>query len=784
MLLLVVSIVVAAVVVGLLPRRGPPIRGGLAVLASLGACVWLSAQAPTVLGGTPIPEVHEWAPRLGVTAAFRLDALSLMFGLVITGIGAIICAYAASYVQTDRRTRGRLLSRLLFFEAAMLGVALADDVILLYVFWESTSISSFFLIGFDDEDPKSRSNALQALIVTAVGGLALLAGLLLLGVVASDGGATLTQARRLSELGSGGLTGHALYPTIVILVALGAFTKSAHVPFHFWLPAAMVAPTPVSAYLHSATMVKAGVYLLARLTPTLGGSPLWSGLLGAVGGVTMVVAGLLAITQRDLKLILAYSTITILGALTLALGIGHDKALQAFVLLLLAHALYKAALFMVAGVVDRATGSRDAYRGGALWRAMPVTTVVAVISAASMAGLPPLLGFLGKEGLYVAALEFEGRLAPLLVAGVVLAGTTLVVAASVAALGPFFRSGGERPRVRPVPLMMRFVPGLLVVGTLLLGVQTGWTGQLTDAVTDVIAGRPASVDVALWHGTGPPYGPALGASAASILVGLLGFAWLSHRPPSERAWGPQVLQRLRPGAVYERLYDGVLRLADATAAAVDGPLRHYLTVILLVVVGAAGVPLVYELSEGWSLPGDPPRIYEGLLAIIAIIGAITAVSTRHRLEAVAAIGATGLAIAFLFALLSAPDLAITQLMVETLFVIIAVLALYRIPPARNRLPGARPVRLIVAAAFGTMMAALVLAVGGSRFTPEASRYFVDHQLGGDPGKGANVVNTILAEYRALDTLGEITVLATASLGVYTLLRLAAGTRSATDEDGR
>ncbi len=772
--LLIAAILAAALLVGALHRRRPKAAAMFSVAVPASAFLWFAAQAATIIDGREIIAQYAWAPRFGVTAAFVLDGLSLMFALVITGIGTVVNAYAIPYMGEERSKRGRLLSLLLFFQAAMLGIVLADDVLFLFVFWELTSISSFFLIGFKSDEEESRTNALQALIVTSLGGLALLAGLLLLGVVATDSGLTLAEARRFSALETVGAQAHELYVPILLLVALGAFTKSAHFPFHFWLPGAMVAPTPVSAYLHSATMVKAGIYILARLTPTLGGTDPWTWALGVGGGVTMVVAALMATAQRDLKLILAYSTITVLGTLTMLLGLGHSKALNAFVLFLLAHALYKAALFMVAGNIDHATGSRDAYRVGPLVRALPGTAAVAVIAAASMAGLPPLLGFLGKEGLYVAAIETSGLAGSVATVAVVVAGTLLVMAALIVSVAPFFRSGDGPLKAHPTPLGMALAPGALVFGMVVLGFLTGWMNTFTDVVTNSIAGRPVPTDVALWHGVKPPYGIALACSAGSILVGLLGYRKLSQSPPSQRLLEGSALLRLAPSALYRLSVDLLAAGAEAVAGGLQtGKLRNYLSIILLTMLAAVGVPLGFATLQGIEPPNLHLHAYEILLATVALVGAMKTIHARGRLEAVAGMGATGFAIAFLFALLSAPDLAITQLMVETLLVIIAVLVFRRIPPASKRVPMMRrPLDVALSAACGALMTMLVLAFSRPRFAPEAAEFFVRRQLG--TSGGGNIVNAILAEYRALDTFGEITVLATAGIGVITLLRLGGG----------
>ncbi|HMO86146.1 MAG TPA: proton-conducting transporter membrane subunit, partial [Lacipirellulaceae bacterium] len=426
-----------------------------------------------------------WAPSLGLQFSLLCDGLSALMALLISGVGALVLIYAGGYFH-GRREAVRLYVLLLAFMASMLGVVLADNVLTLFVFWELTSFTSYLLIGFDHERPAARAAALQALLVTGGGGLALLAGLLLLGRVGADNGLSLVDSLQLSSLLPLGeaAAAHPLYAPILILVCLGAFTKSAQVPFHFWLPGAMAAPTPVSAYLHSATMVKAGVYLLARLSPLLGGTELWTGLVGAVGGATMLTGAVLALRETDLKLVLAYTTVSALGALTLLVGLDTPHCAVAAAAYLAAHGMYKGALFLVAGAVDHSVHTRDVTQLSGLARAMPLTAVAAGLAALSMAGLPPLFGFVAKELLYDAALH--GPAASAAVAVAVGASVLLVAAAAVVGVRPFL--GGVSDKAK----LAHEVAGSLLLGPLLLAGLGVVVGLLPGVLGDALVGGAAA----------------------------------------------------------------------------------------------------------------------------------------------------------------------------------------------------------------------------------------------------------------------------------------------------
>ena len=758
---------VAGLVTPSLYRRAPRATawGLVAVIAALFA--GFVAAARPVAAGEAATFAVPWLPQLGVTFALRLDGLAALFALLVTGIGALVLVYSIGYLGHGPRL-GRFLGLLTLFLAAMLGLVLADDLITLFVCWELTSVSSFFLIAFDDTSRVARAKARLALLLTAAGGLLLMVGLLLLAGAAADVGAAPPGASTLvSTLTAADVRAHPHYPAIVVLVALGAFTKSAQVPFHVWLPGAMVAPTPVSAYLHSATMVKAGIYLLARLHPALGDTALWTGLLVPVGATTLAVGAVLAVVQRDLKATLAYATIAVLGALTMLLGIGGDLAIEAFVVLLVAHAAYKAALFLVAGNVDHHAGTRDPFAGLRLARTLPVTAAAAALAAASMAGVVPLLGFAAKEMLYAAALATGSVV---LGTAVVTAGACLVAAAAIAGIAPFFRGRPTGAARHEVGATMVVGPALLAVaGAVLALAPAALLDPIAGAAATAIAGHPAPLALVLWHGTAGFHGVVLGFGVLSVGAGAALYLAVARRPAGA-GWLRDHAAALSPERAFAAIAAAAVALSDGlTRALQSGRLHRYLAITVGFAMLVAGVPLVADLVRAPAPLAVGVRWYEAVLLALAAAGAVTAAWSRHRLAAVAALGATGLSIAMLFALLSAPDLAITQLTVETLMVIVLVIVFRRLPA---RAPGTPAPRRIAAALLatgaGALLAALLLAATATTgYPPDTSRYFAEQA---EAHAADNVVNAILVNFRALDTLGEICVVAIAGLGVVALLR--------------
>ncbi|MCD8540614.1 MAG: Na(+)/H(+) antiporter subunit A, partial [Leadbetterella sp.] len=468
------TVAIGLVVACLLVPFGKFFRNNKSILLALvpGLLFYYFLQKiPGISSGRVLFESTPWVPSLGVNLGFRLDGLSLLFALLITGIGVLIFVYASSYLKKDRYL-DRFFGYLLLFMSAMLGLVLSNNVIILFVFWELTSISSFFLIGFNNRDEESRRSALTALSVTGLGGLFLLAGLIWMGSLAGSYsiGDILNHAEAIRE--------NAYYPVILILFLAGAFTKSAQFPFHFWLPGAMKAPTPVSAYLHSATMVKAGIFILARFTPILGGTPLWQWILMGVGGFTMVYASIVSLAKRDLKGVLAYSTISALGVLTFLLGLGTDHAVIAACVFLLAHALYKAPLFLVTGIIDHETGTRDLTRLSGLGKALWPAALAGGLAALSSAGVPLTFGFIGKDLIYEATLHYESAWAWYLTGIALITNTGLVAAGFLAGIKPF--TGKVREEFRDIhfpPHLLWVPPLLLAVLGLVCGLFPGWAGS-------------------------------------------------------------------------------------------------------------------------------------------------------------------------------------------------------------------------------------------------------------------------------------------------------------------
>ena len=732
--------------------------GWVLALFPLALTVYFAGQISGVAAGEVLAVSADWVPSLGIALSFSLDGLSLLFALLISGIGALVVVYAGGYLAGHAHL-GRFYAFLLMFLASMLGLVLANNVITLFVFWELTSVSSYLLIGFEHEREAARHAALQALLVTGLGGLALLAGLLLLG----QAGGSL----ELSELLTRGeaIRAHPFYAPILLLILAGAFTKSAQFPFHFWLPSAMEAPTPVSAYLHSATMVKAGVYLLARLSPALGGTELWFYIVTAAGAATMLTGAYLAFQQSDMKRILAYSTMSALGMMVLLLGIGTERAVKAAIVSILVHALYKGALFLVAGAVDHETGTRDVGRLGGLRRAMPITAAAAALAALSMAGLPPLFGFIGKEMVYEAVYE-SPTTAALLTGVVVLSSMFLLAVAGVAGLRPFFGKQTSTPKhPHEAPLSLWLGPSLLAGLGLLSGLFPGAAGWLVSPAVAASWGESAGIELALFHG----WSPVLLLSAVTVAGGLGLFAvrGACRRVASHLAG----VSRWGATRGYELALDGVNGLARAqTRFLQSGYLRYYLLTIIATTLGLAAYTLLSR--AGLPVPQGSLQVplYQAVLAGLILLAALAAVLSRSRLGAVAALGVVGYSVALIFVLFGAPDLAMTQFLVETLTVILLVLVLYHLPRfATLSTARARMRDMAVALLAGGLMTALVLAATAIQPQHEVSAYMAGNSA--VLAHGRNVVNVILVDFRGLDTLGEITVLAVAGIGVYSLLKL-------------
>lgn len=734
--------------------------GWVAALLPIGLTLYFAGRLPGVATGEVIIVSHPWVPRLGLSFSFYLDGLSLLFALLISGIGATVLIYAGGYLS-DHPQLGRFYLFILMFMASMLGVVLAGNLLTLFVFWELTSLTSYLLIGFDHEREAARSAALQALLVTGGGGLALMAGLVLIGQVG--------ESFEISVLLQKGdlFRNHPLYLPILLLVLLGAFTKSAQVPFHFWLPGAMEGPTPVSAYLHSATMVKAGIYLMARLTPLLGGTDPWFYIVSTVGAATMLITGVLAFYQDDLKRVLAYSTVSVLGTLTMLLGLGTAEAIKAAVVYLFAHALYKGALFMVAGAVYHETGDLDLRRIGNLGRKMPITAAAGGLAALSMAGIFPTFGFIGKEMLYVAGWETPS--ARLLLIGVMMLASLLFVAVGgMVGFAPFFsknRNGAE-PAAHEAPVSLWLGPALLAGLGLLFGFFPGPAERFVlSPAAAVILRRPAELHLALWHG----FNPILAMSAAAAVAGIVLYAARDRILAATEAL--KALSRWGPERGYRALLDGMMTLAKTqTALLQNGRLRIYLMIVAVAAVGLTGYTLLSK--NGFLLPGQlsEVRFYEVAVGAVILAAALVATQTSSRLGAVTALGVVGYGVALIYILYGAPDLAMTQFLIETFTVILFVLVFYYLPrftPISDRKARARDG--VLSLGVGALMFALVLMASHPRVHRPISHFFSEKSV--PLAHGRNIVNVILVDFRGFDTLGEITVLAVAAFGVYALLKL-------------
>jgi multicomponent Na+:H+ antiporter subunit A len=752
----------AAIAAPFIHKFLPKLSGALLTLVPAGFFVYLANMIAPIAKGEVLLLSYTWFPSLDININFVVDGLSLTFALIISGIGAIIVFYASGYLHGHKKL-ARFYGYLLFFMTSMLGVVLSDNIIALFIFWELTSISSYLLIGFNHESERSRYAALQALLVTGGGGLALMAGLIIMGNVGGS--------YNISELiaQSSVIVGHSLYLPILILVLLGAFTKSAQFPFHFWLPNAMEAPTPVSAYLHSATMVKAGVFLLARFNPILSGTDVWHITLTVFGGITMLMGASMAVGQNDLKRILAYTTVSALGIMVFLIGLGGPYAITAAITFLVVHSMYKGGLFLVAGAIDHETGTRDIRRLGGLKAHLPLIFLGAILAAFSYSGIPPFLGFVAKELVYETTAHFAVN--PIILTVVaVLTNMFLVATAIMVGVKPFFGKYLETPKhPHHAPLTLWLGPVLLGLLGLALGVVPSWISKgLIGPSVDAIA-LTDGVKLALWHG----FTPILALSVLT-LVGGVGLYYLSGTIKKQQAFFDK-LAEFGPEEGYKALLKGLVTFSSKqTNFFQNGYLRHYfywiLTTFMLLVLYT-----IYSKELYTFLKVDFSGIYfyEALLVIIMLLASYSAIKSKTVLSSVASLGIVGYGIALIFSFFSAPDLALTQFSIETLTVILLVLIVYKVPkftdfsPLRNRRRDA-----VLSIAAGLTITLLVMLVLNMPADSYISSYFLENSY--VKAHGRNVVNVILVDFRGFDTMGEITVLTLAAIGVYTLLRFRNG----------
>ncbi len=756
----------------LMPSNARNAEAWLAGLVALASVVLTALQYPLVAGGEVLRLTIPWSATLGIDFQLRLDGFAWLFAMLVATMGLLVVFYARYYMSPADPVP-RFFSFFLAFMGAMLGIVLSGNLLQMAMFWELTSLVSFMLIAYWHHRSDARVGARMALIVTGAGGLALLGGVLLIGHIAGsyDFDIVLAAADTIKA--------HAWYPTIVALVALGALTKSAQFPFHFWLPHAMAAPTPVSAYLHSATMVKAGVFLLARLWPVLAGSDQWFWIIGGAGLCSLVIAGYLAMFQYDLKGVLAYSTISHLGLITLLLGMNSPLALVAAVFHMVNHATFKASLFMAAGIVDHETGTRDIRRLSGLYRAMPITAVLAIVAAAAMAGVPLLNGFLSKE-MFFAETVFLDR-SDWLRIGLPIAATVAGIF-SVAYSLRFIRDvffgppAVDLPKAPHDPVHLMLLPSaLLVVLCLLVGIfpEQMVGGALRTATVALLGAKAPDYDLAIWHGFNLPLLMSLIALCGGI--GLY-YLRLAHRYDNE-----PLLGRLDGKRVFEQFLRAITVAANEILLRLSSNRLQTQLLLMLLIVLAGGL---MSLSGGGLVWGERALLTpDPSFVLLWIVGATCAVAAAwqaklHRFAALVFLGGTGLATSLSFVWFSAPDLALTQLVVEVVTAVLILLGLRWLPRRDKRFMAGKqePMRahlrrlrdFSIATAGGGGLAMLSYAIMSRPDIDGIASFFVEQSL--PKGGGLNIVNVILVDFRGFDTFGELTVLVIVALTVFALLR--------------
>jgi multicomponent K+:H+ antiporter subunit A len=780
LLIVLLPLLLGTVATAWLGSKSRPLTAVAAGLVTASALALLLAQAPAVFAGQTVINAWPWVPEIGLQLSFRLDGLSLMFAGLILFIGLLIVLYAAYYLAPED-SAGKFFSFMMLFMAAMLGVVLSDNLLLLVVFWELTSISSFLLIGFWSHRADARAGARQALAVTGGGGLAMLGGFVLLGQIAGT--------YEISALAAQVATIQAdpRFVPALLLILLGAFTKSAQFPFHFWLPDAMAAPTPVSAYLHSATMVKAGVFLLMRLYPVLAGTGHFEAIVSAAGLATVLFAAFIAIFKHDLKGLLAYSTVSHLGLVVFLIGLGSPLAAVAAVFHVLNHAAFKASLFMIAGIVDHETHSRDMRQLGGLWKFMPWTATLSMVAAASMAGVPLTNGFLSKEMFFTeAVVGTSGMYAWLVPALVTLAGV-FSVAYSLRFVHDTYFNGelGDVPNDHPhePPLGMKLPAMLLVTLCIVVGLLPALTfGPLVHVAATALTGKVLpEYHLAIWHGFNLP----LLMSAIALAVGVGLYLWLAkgrrlHRINSE-AWFGAATGR----AVFEWLIDRLFGLSGRLTARMEtGSLQRYVGWLLLAALALGALPFVGSGIGTGSRPQMPATpLAWAMWALLLLICCAIVLTHHQRFQTVVLVGVVGVAASLTFLGFSAPDLALTQLSVDIVSTVLLLMGLALLPQTSPKeTPALRKgLHALLALGGGAAMAVITWLVL-TRDHESISWYFLQESL--PKGGGTNVVNVILVDFRGYDTMGEITVLGIAAVGVLALMDGLRTRRPGMDSEGR
>lgn len=767
----------SAILVLLCGRARRNLLVGLTALAPVGGLLLLAGFLPAVLERETTQLYMPWLPALGLNFSLHLDGLSFLFALLILGVGLLVILYARYYLGKNEALP-RFFASLLLFMGAMLGLVLAGNLLLMLMFWELTSLASFLLIGYWRHRNDARTGARMALAVTGGGGLALLAGIILIGQVA--GSYELTDVLASGDL----LRAHQLYPVMLVLVLLGVFTKSAQFPFHFWLPHAMAAPTPVSAYLHSATMVKAGVFLLARLYPALSGTDWWFYLVTFAGLITLLIGAITALFQHDLKGLLAYSTVSHLGLITMLFGLGSDLAPVAAIFHIINHATFKASLFMAAGIIDHETGSRDMRRINGLWKYMPHTALLAMVASSAMAGVPLLNGFLSKEMFFSETLHQQllGSFSAL-IPGLATLAAVFSVAYSLRFIHDVFFNGEpvNLPKFPPhePPRSMKIPVEILVFLCILVGTFPAFSvsGLLASAAQASLGHELPAYSLSIWHGFNLPL-------LMSVIAMLGGIALYSMRRPLYQWYdGLPDLNALETfGQTLQNAYTRVSRVIAVLQAV---SLQRYIAIMLSALVLLIGWTLLPMDSLGGNAPLSPadPLTLLGLLAM-SLVALLTVIYHRKRLRALVTLGLVGLIVSMLFARFSAPDLALTQLVVEVVTILLMLLVLNFMPATTPRESSSlRRLRdFCIAAASGGLFAVLSYAVLSRPYDNSLARYYLANSVPG--GGGTNVVNVVLVDFRGFDTLGEISVLAITAIAILALLGGTRLPRPRTDRHGR
>lgn len=759
---ILIIFLIASLAIFFIPNRLKKWKPLLLSAVQAGAFIYFAIRIPEITTTKAKHLIFEWVPALGLNFEFLLDGLTMVFALLITGIGTLIFLYARAYMKSYTGT-DKFYLYLMLFSTAMLGLVLSANLIQLFIFWELTSFLSYFLISFFHEKESARKAAFQSLYITGFGGLAMLAGIVLLGSVVDsyslfdwiNGAEAIKQSN--------------LYLPGLLLILVGVFTKSAQFPFHFWLPGAMQAPAPVSSYLHSATMVKAGIFLLARLSPVLGGTNEWIYIISLIGVITMLVGSYFAITQTDLKGILAYTTINALGVLVLLLGINTSESIKAAMLFLFIHAFYKATLFMVAGLIEKKTGTREIAKLGGLVKFMPFTFMIALLALLSMAGLPPLLGFLGKELIYEAKVQSPGIASLVLILGVT--SNIFMVAVSLFFARKVFLGKPNTYEKKPDEKGAAFLigPGILVLLSLVLGLFPGNLGTaVIKPALGVVSSEMIDVKLKIWHG----FNQVFFLSLLTIVLGLVLYLAMIKKKKLLENWRKvnSMIFSIEMDEVFAWVMEKFVKVAQFKTKTVQhGYHRYYILTIIVFTSLLLWFQVFVNRSWDFGISFSLKPFYISGLAVVILAAAITSAVSRSRIVTIISMGVAGYGISLIFMYYSAIDLAITQILVETLTVVMFMAILQKLP--RFAVLSSKRTRIrdfVIALSFGAIMTILAIKAVNVNLNPTISDFFIENSY--SRAFGENVVNVILVDFRALDTLGEVTVLTIAATGVFLLLK--------------